>query len=99
VINLQDGHILCDPNPATCGFSLRIQWSTRIVKSRTSSPKEILVAFIKSDHSWRVLHRTRNAGSLAEKPKMGKLQMDWLRSEDLKEEKNVTAPVVIIAAR
>jgi hypothetical protein len=25
--------------------------------------------------------------SLAEKPKVGKLQMDWLRSEDLKEEK------------
>ena len=28
---------------------------------------------------------------------MGKLQMDWLRSEDLKEEKNVTAPITIIA--
>ena len=28
---------------------------------------------------------------------MEELQMDWLRSEDLKEEKNVTAPVVIIA--
>jgi len=28
---------------------------------------------------------------------VGKLQMDWLRSEDLKEEKNVTASVVIIA--
>jgi hypothetical protein len=25
--------------------------------------------------------------------------MDWLRSEDLKEEKNVTAPIVIIAVR
>jgi hypothetical protein len=23
--------------------------------------------------------------------------MDWLRSEDLKEEKNVTAPIIIIA--
>ena len=23
--------------------------------------------------------------------------MDWLRSEDLKEEKNVTAPIVIVA--
>ena len=34
---------------------------------------------------------------LAEKPKMGELQMDWLRSEDLKEEKNVTAPITIIA--
>jgi hypothetical protein len=30
--------------------------------------------------------------SLAEKPKVGELQMDWLRSEDLKEEKNLTAP-------
>jgi hypothetical protein len=28
---------------------------------------------------------------------MEELQMDWLRSEDLKEEKNVTAPVSIIA--
>jgi hypothetical protein len=36
-------------------------------------------------------------GSLAEKPKMGELQMDWLRSEDLKEEKNVTTPITIIA--
>jgi len=35
--------------------------------------------------------------ALAEKPKMGQLQMDWLRSADLKEEKNVTAPVLIIA--
>jgi hypothetical protein len=34
---------------------------------------------------------------LAEKPKVEELQMDWLRSEDLKEEKDVTAPVVIIA--
>jgi hypothetical protein len=32
------------------------------------------------------------------KPKMGELQMDWLSSEDLKEEKMVTAPLVIIAA-
>jgi hypothetical protein len=29
---------------------------------------------------------------------VGELQMDWLRSEDLKEEKNVTAPTSIIAA-
>jgi hypothetical protein len=28
---------------------------------------------------------------------MGVLQMDWLRSEDLKEEKNLTAPIAIIA--
>ncbi len=30
------------------------------------------------------------------KTKMGGLQMDWLRSEDLKEEKVVTTPVITI---
>jgi hypothetical protein len=41
-----------------------------------------------------VQDRFKNHGhtSLAEKPKMGRLQMDWLRSEDLKEEKVVTTP-------
>jgi hypothetical protein len=29
---------------------------------------------------------------------VGELQMDWLRSEDLKEEKSVTALITIIAA-
>jgi hypothetical protein len=29
--------------------------------------------------------------------KVGELQMDWLRSEDLKEEKDVTAPTSIVA--
>jgi len=48
VINPQDGHILCDRTPATCGFTLRIQWSSRIVKRTISRPKEILVAFIKA---------------------------------------------------
>ena len=52
-----------------------------------------------SDPSWRVLPKRRKADhSFAEKPKVGELQMDWLRSEDLKEEKNVTAPTTIIAA-
>jgi hypothetical protein len=36
-------------------------------------------------------------GALAEKPKVRELQMDWLRSEDLKEEKSVTTSVMIIA--
>jgi hypothetical protein len=48
VINPQDGHILCDRSSATCGFTLRIQRSSRIVNSRMSSPKEMLVAFIKA---------------------------------------------------
>ena len=36
---------------------------------------------------------------LAEKPKVEELQMDWLRSEDLKEEKNVTAPNCYYSSR
>jgi len=32
-----------------------------------------------------------------ENPKVGELQMDWLRSEDLKEEKVVTTPIFIVA--
>ena len=48
VINPQDGHILCDRNPMACGFSLRIQCSSRNVKNTISRPKEILVAFIKA---------------------------------------------------
>jgi hypothetical protein len=35
--------------------------------------------------------------ALAEKPKRGELQMDWLRSEDLKEEKVVTTSTVIVS--
>jgi hypothetical protein len=34
---------------------------------------------------------------LSEKPKMGELQMDWLRSEDLKEEKVVTTPAATVS--
>jgi hypothetical protein len=49
-----------------------------------------------SDPSWRVLHQTAWADrSLAEKPKVGELQMAWLRPEDLKEEKEVTAPSLL----
>jgi len=35
--------------------------------------------------------------SLAENLRCREFQMDWLRSEDLKEEKIVTAPTVIVA--
>ncbi len=48
VINPQNGHILCDRNPANCGFRVRIRWSRTITKSTNSRPKEILVAFIKA---------------------------------------------------
>jgi len=76
---------------------LRIDRISRIVKITITSPKTILVAFIKSDPSWRVLlHQASQARwlwtkwsnpSIAEKPKVGELQMDWLRSEDLKRSK------------
>jgi hypothetical protein len=105
VINPQDGHIRCDPNRAACGFSLSIHRSSRIVNSTISRAKEILAAFITPTllgefriprvEALRV--RTVETFGLAEKPKVEELQMDWLRSEDLKEEKNVTAPMVIIA--
>jgi hypothetical protein len=78
------------------------------VRITIGSPKAILVAFIRAtllgefciDQATRARSlRTKWANpSLAEKPKMGKLQMDWLRSEDLKEEKNVTASTTMIAA-
>ena len=78
------------------------------MKITISTPKAILVAFIRAtllgefciDQASRARSlRTKWANpSLAEKPKVGKLQMDWLRSEDLKEEKNVTASTTIIAA-
>jgi hypothetical protein len=88
VINPQDGHIVCDPYPATRGFSLRILWSSRITNSRSSRTKEKLVAFTKRPFlptfcTKRHVQTTR----CAEKPKVGELQMDCLRSEDLNEEK------------
>jgi hypothetical protein len=46
VINPHDGHILCDPNPAACGFGLRIHRSSKIVNNTINRPKEILAAFI-----------------------------------------------------
>jgi hypothetical protein len=36
VINPQDGHILCDPNRAACGFSLSIHRSSRIENTTIS---------------------------------------------------------------
>jgi hypothetical protein len=48
VINPHDGHIICDWNPANCGFSLRLQRSSRIVNRTMSRPTEILVAFMKA---------------------------------------------------
>jgi len=110
VINPQEEHILCARNPPVCGFSLSLQRSSRRVKSTINTPKEILVAFIRTTlpgkfcndlhvstlaewiESCKIAANGMADRSLAEKPKMGELQMDWLRSEDLKEEKNVTAP-------
>ena len=78
------------------------------MKITISTPKAILVAFIRAtllgefclDQASRArwLRTKWSNPSLAEKPKVGELQMDWLRSEDLKEEKNVTASTTMIAA-
>jgi hypothetical protein len=48
VINPQDEHILCARKPLVCGFSLSLQRSSRMVKSTIKTPKEILVAFIRT---------------------------------------------------
>ena len=52
-----------------------------------------LVDFVQDRFKNHWVHR-----SLAGKPKVGGLQMDWLRSEDLKEEKVIITSAVIIAA-
>jgi hypothetical protein len=39
----------------------------------------------------------RHGTGLSEKPKMGELQMDWLRSEDLKEENVLTTPAATVS--
>jgi hypothetical protein len=48
VINPQAGHIRCDPNPAICGFSGRVRWSSKITKSTIRRPKEMPVALIRA---------------------------------------------------
>ena len=48
VINPHDGHILCVPYPAICGFTLLILRSSRIVNSAISRTSEMLVAFIEA---------------------------------------------------
>jgi hypothetical protein len=74
-----------------CGFSLRIQVSSRIVKITISRPKEILVAVINAtllgEFGFEPLtdftyHRDQWHGRLSLKSlRMRELQMDWLRSE------------------
>jgi hypothetical protein len=107
VINPHAGHILCDRTPVICGINLRIQRSSSVMRNRVNRPTNILVAFIKIDLSSASSASTsavqdrcgRKAADspLAEKPKEEELQMSWLRSEDLKEEKNVTASIRSIA--
>jgi hypothetical protein len=93
VINPQEGQILCDCDPASCGFSLRIQWSSRVVNNKMSRPREILVTFMKTTLLGECCTKRGWAGDHSLKRlSVGVLQMDWLRSEDLKEEKNVTTP-------
>jgi hypothetical protein len=47
----------------------------------------------------RLLQEACADPSFAEKPKVGELQMDWLRSEDLKEVKVITAPNLSITLK
>ena len=83
---------------------MRIRYSSKMVNSTMSRPKEILVAFMQATllgvfgidpasrqaradiaESNRLRARSPRMAwadrSLDEKPKVGKLQMDWLRSE------------------
>ena len=66
------------------------------MNSAMSRPRKILVALIKATFLCQCCtSKALGRRSLAEKPKVwGVLQMDWLRSEDLKEEKNVTTPEI-----
>jgi hypothetical protein len=48
VINPQDEHILCARNPLVCRFSVSLQRSSKMVKSTINTPKEILVAFMRT---------------------------------------------------
>jgi hypothetical protein len=73
-----------------CGFSLRIRASSRIVNSTISRPNEILVAFIRSDPSWQVLHRPspviQSAVSIADliDVAQGRYQRHWQTAHSLK---------------
>jgi hypothetical protein len=71
VINPQFGHILCDPNPATCGFNLRIHCSSRVMNSTISRPRKMLVALIKRPFLASPAPNGMADHSLAEKPKVG----------------------------
>jgi hypothetical protein len=46
VINPHDGHILCDPNRAACGFSLNIHRNSRTVATKISRSRKILAALM-----------------------------------------------------
>jgi hypothetical protein len=63
-----------------------------MVNSTMTRPKEILMTFTKRPFLASLAPMGLADCCLAETPKVGELQMNWLRSEDLKEEKNVTAP-------
>jgi len=68
------------------------------VNNTISRPKKILAAFIGATILGESCTKRNGQTTHSQKSLRWKeLQMDWLRSEDLKEEKNVTAPVVIIA--
>jgi hypothetical protein len=80
-----DKHTICVHKATLLGESGIVRRNAQIARGRALRARSLQKAW--ADRS------------LAEKPKMGGLQMDWLRSEDLKEVKVVTAPLLSIAVR
>jgi hypothetical protein len=78
-------------NPGGLWFQLAHPVEQQDRKEQNKKTERNTSGVHKSDPSWRDLQQAGRAGhSLVEKPKVGELQMNWLRSEDLKEEKTRT---------
>ena len=58
---------------------------------KTSAHVVQLIDFVQNRFKSHWVHRS------LKKPKREELQMDWLRTEDLKEEKVVTTPIAIVS--
>ena len=65
----------------------------------SASPSSRVLTLWSRSTSRKIAAKCMAERFLIENPKVGELQMDWLRSEDLKEEKDVTAPIFIVAVR
>jgi len=81
----------------TCAYQKRPFWASPASTQLVAQSASYIAELIGSPQDR--CKRTWLDPSLAEKPKVGELQMNWLRSEDLKEEKNVTTPIFIVAGQ